>query len=810
MIVRRLRLNPFAGISDLELALDPGLNVVLGPNEAGKSTLVNALKMALFTPTTCGKRQFEREVEPFIPLAGGDTIRVETNVAADGRVYELSKTWGRQRGESRIAARGGELLTDPAAVQDKVQELLRVKEGTYKRILFSYQAGLAGTLESLSQDRAPSHDLAAILRKAVFETDGVSVDRLEETIRAEHEEYFSRWDPDLRRPQGGRGVEKPYQRGVGKVLSAYYAKESLRREVKRALEFEEDLDELNKSVAAVSDEVGALESFVGTNKEAVKDARRRALLEAQRRTTQKEEVDLRQVSLKWPALRQEIKGLGERIEELINRVKILDEELAKAKELEEGKKKLEIFKRAEKKKRDLDDAGKTLSETKRIEKRDFLALEKLHGELTGLRTSLKAGAISLSVTAAKPLELDVNTDLDGQRACRLKAGETAEFSAGGQIEIEHRDWTMKVKSGETDFENVRERFERISDEYGRTLKRLDVADSEECKTLYELYSRQVERHGLLGRELEEILEGHKYEDLEAVAGSAAGQGARPVATVAEEQGRVGGQITHLEDEKKEKENQLGEWAKQYDSPDNLVDLLVGKRRELEKLDDDLRALRPLPESYEDAGSFIAEFEVTEGKLRERQGELSQLLITRAELAAVAPEESREEIEVRLRDAESEYERVESEAGAVAEILETFKAIKADMDDQTMDPWLAEMQKIVAPLTVDRYTRVDLAGAGAPVALRSDGLGVPYGSLSMGTKVGLGLALRLSMAKYFLKDTDGFLVLDDPLVDLDPDRQGAAVAVIRDFAMEKQVILVTCHPRHAELLGGNLIRLGPAT
>ena len=35
MIVRRLHLHPFAGSSDREVTFSSGLNVVVGPNEAG-------------------------------------------------------------------------------------------------------------------------------------------------------------------------------------------------------------------------------------------------------------------------------------------------------------------------------------------------------------------------------------------------------------------------------------------------------------------------------------------------------------------------------------------------------------------------------------------------------------------------------------------------------------------------------------------------------------------------------------------------------------------------------------------------------
>ena len=70
-----------------------------------------------------------------------------------------------------------------------------------------------------------------------------------------------------------------------------------------------------------------------------------------------------------------------------------------------------------------------------------------------------------------------------------------------------------------------------------------------------------------------------------------------------------------------------------------------------------------------------------------------------------------------------------------------------------------------------------------------------------------LALRLSMASYFLGDADGFLLLDDPLVDMDPGRQKAAAETLKAFAARRQLIVFTCHPRVADLLGGNLVNLG---
>ena len=72
MILQRLHLHPFAGLADREIRFAPGLNVVLGPNEAGKSTQRRALRQALLVSTKLSKGEAAREVLPFLPLGGGD------------------------------------------------------------------------------------------------------------------------------------------------------------------------------------------------------------------------------------------------------------------------------------------------------------------------------------------------------------------------------------------------------------------------------------------------------------------------------------------------------------------------------------------------------------------------------------------------------------------------------------------------------------------------------------------------------------------------------------------------------------------
>jgi uncharacterized protein YhaN len=76
-------------------------------------------------------------------------------------------------------------------------------------------------------------------------------------------------------------------------------------------------------------------------------------------------------------------------------------------------------------------------------------------------------------------------------------------------------------------------------------------------------------------------------------------------------------------------------------------------------------------------------------------------------------------------------------------------------------------------------------------------------LSQGALGSLALAARLALAELYLREANGFLLLDDPFTDMDPGRRSLAMAALVDFAAHHQVILLTCHTGHAE----ELVHLG---
>ena len=93
MIIERLRVNPFGFFKDRELRFQPHMNVVLGPNEAGKSTIFGAIKSSLLR-TRLTKRELAGHIGRFLPAGGGDVARLELGFRTAEGLWVLRRAMG--------------------------------------------------------------------------------------------------------------------------------------------------------------------------------------------------------------------------------------------------------------------------------------------------------------------------------------------------------------------------------------------------------------------------------------------------------------------------------------------------------------------------------------------------------------------------------------------------------------------------------------------------------------------------------------------------------------------------------------------
>jgi chromosome segregation ATPase len=117
--ITSLRLEHVKRHADLKLEFAPGLTIVRGPNESGKSTIQRAIEMVLFRRPTSTAQELDGVrswgIEPTDPS-------VELTFDEDGKPGRLAKTFAGPRGAVSLDY-DGTTETDPAKVDLIIGEL---------------------------------------------------------------------------------------------------------------------------------------------------------------------------------------------------------------------------------------------------------------------------------------------------------------------------------------------------------------------------------------------------------------------------------------------------------------------------------------------------------------------------------------------------------------------------------------------------------------------------------------------------------------------------------------------------------------
>ena len=156
MRITRLQLRNVRRHNDLDLALAPGLTVVRGPNESGKSTIQRAIELALTRRVTSGSG----DLDGMRSWGAGEDdrpwVRVEFEQDdEDGvRTGALEKAFRGPKGTVRLDV-DGESITDPARADEVIAELTGIPSEGFFRSTASVRHH---ELDGLQRDEAALRD----------------------------------------------------------------------------------------------------------------------------------------------------------------------------------------------------------------------------------------------------------------------------------------------------------------------------------------------------------------------------------------------------------------------------------------------------------------------------------------------------------------------------------------------------------------------------------------------------------------------------------------------------------------------------
>ena len=799
MIISRITLSPFAGIPHLDLSFTDGLNVILGANETGKSTVFHALYNVMFTEAKLTPGRFKKLMTRFLPVGGGDTIAVELHFKHKNTDHYLKRKWG-PSAEAELKLPNGNIISDESTIAEYLGACLSASEGTYRSVLMTKQTGLAGTLEALKKEHMETvKSLGDILKTAVLETDGVSIETFRDQLEMQFNKYYSRWDPDKNRPEGGRGIENPWKKQIGRILQAYYDKESVRVASEKAFQVEEAIDRANQNIAETKRERDEIDQYVATNKKAAEDAQERKILLAQIENVGKDLAEYKKINRDWPIREKTLQDLNSKLPEQEKEVEDLKQKKIQAEQAEKNRKNVEKYKAVSARKKQTEDAEKNLKSAQVLTEEDLNAIDGAFKQLSLLKTELEAGKLSVFFEAKKPVTVSVTKDLEEPRKESLKPGESKSFEAGGRLRLDHPDWGMEVTTGEGDFADLVQKIEAADKAIDELLKKHNVTSLEEAKKIHRSYETCRQALKTAQDNLKDELGDTTFEELESsIKDVAELPDVEPLADVVGKLVNAQNQLDKMNTDLTQQHKVLDEYKKKCKDPDSLLITMTDAIQKEKDFNTKLDALSPLPDGVENVEVFIQEYKQKQTELTQLNEDLKKLEIERAGIHP--PDESSEELQKQLDELNEQFDIVLRKGKAILRVREVADELSEHLDQQAFVELKSDIERFIAGMTDNRYEEIKIDESLPTGFVRSDGNVIETDLLSTGTLDVLGLALRLSMANYFLKDQEAFLVMDDPLVDMDSSRQSNAANLLKEYSKTKQLIIFTCHPTHADLLG----------
>ena len=343
MILQKLTLCPFAGFTHREVEFKSGLNVILGENEAGKSTLVKALKASLFEPTSLVKRDLEKFAHSYFPKGIADQAKTILVFESGKITYTLEKTWGAGK-SSKLTSSEGASLNEDSVVQAKLNELLVLHRGSWEEVLFADQQKMSYTVESIQKNKDNIYRIPTLEGLGGGLDGDVPAQDLLTALQTLMTDYKLLWDFSAQGPKDNKGIQSPWQRGLGIILKAYYEAEKVKAEYDSLKELEVALDHTSNLIKNNNAELKLRKTSIDAMKLQQQNVLRHQELSNQKNTLEGQLAAMKSVMNEWPTKFAAQPMLEKNIAAIKDRITKLELESKNAQKRNEGASTLDKYK----------------------------------------------------------------------------------------------------------------------------------------------------------------------------------------------------------------------------------------------------------------------------------------------------------------------------------------------------------------------------------------------------------------------------------------------------------------------------------
>ena len=862
MRITRVALLHWRGIEDYKLEdIDPGLNLILGDNETGKSRIAEAIWFGLFESSK-GKATHKEALRSWEPT--GDP-KVDIDLEVGGSTYHLEKTFGQNSHKTKLTAPGTTWLDEEAEAE--LASLLGITTSGTRQVK-DEELGMWPLLwirqfkSGEEPHKSLTDDAKARLQDLLSATVGeVAAGRIGQKLLEMALEERAKFYTETERPRSP-------------VTDAEQSVNNVNQDLEEARKNREHLEESADELRRIREEITNLEKRVIQTKADLEQAEKTAgdarnlknkidlqkgeatLLENKLKTTEGEletrrerEESLNTAQKEADNIRKdEVAPRDKEQTRLAGEVKAAEGALKKATEAKS--KTRELARRAvqQKRRKDLDVriaqlAGqlKKAEELQkeilkvageigaiRIDRGTLEALRDLQARLKSAQDTLMGASTRITVSALRELKVDGK---------KLAKGKTLENTYSEHAVLRIDDVAeLEVSPGGEDLDSLREEAVQLEEQLKDLLKEYGLKDLKAAETMFEEKKQLAENQTTLESNLEVMCpEGVTRLESELKGLESERKTLGDDDPDAPEEKDITSKLETAEIQETEKRetrdavkeelsrvaNELGKFAERvegYERQKSDLQDLLGKMNpieEIQKTQADARSawetalatIKGLEGQYEELGGDLAESDAKRlnkelSGLSEELGEMRQ---RRASLDANVKllsgkdiHEKEQELLTRLEEAEKKQKDVNRNAAAAKKLADTLLECRA-----------ASQRRLLAPATeaIRRHLQVLFPGIDVSLDENLNVEGLQTASrteelvdLSGGTKEQLGMIVRLGLAELLAGKDSLPMVFDDALTNTDFRRIEQMHRILFKAAENLQIFLFSCHPEAFEGIG----------
>ena len=792
MIIKNVSCGQFAGIRDKNISLSEGLNILLGANETGKSTLVDLIYRLLFQDVKVRKNSdFQNLYFPRTTAAvQADFIDGKLVFDTSEGTYTLEKEWQTSSGTCKLRLPDGTMIRDGEQINSVLSRALIYGQGVYDEMVFASQKRVMTVLPALFQAKKAEvrDELAATVKKAVMETGGISVDKLQSRLEEILAGYAERWDFEADMPEGGRkrGVDNKWSCAISqnteqaKILRAWYAKEEIASAWRKAEDAECSVDRANRNLAAAKEkraEAAAENERFGKLRATLEGGEKIRVLYG-KAVGEKNELD--SAAIEWPRA-MEYKAEAEALRTERNRtsckkmyetVVALREKLARADE--------------------------TLRQLGEVSAEDVKQAEALKREIESFEARLRGLNITAHIRRLGETEPIVRA---------VGSGEELDISAGSFTITEAVDivvpgvMEMRLAPDGVDVSAVGRDLTEKRGELSEILARYNVKNVTELRQKQSAANDVKKSAEALRRDIERELNGGDEKLLRAEYAQLPEN--VPAIEAVEEKIRALCGRESLESFIGRQTGKLDQFETNYGTRDMLTERIQCLKEEIDKYYNELNQLESVPEEYRDITDVDAYAKQLRASLEACDKEIDSCRDALADAGRELGERTAEEYADELETASRVFEEQKQKYAHWKHIRDVVNRVKSLSDGDPMRDVEEHFREYLALLS-DGHIALESLDEQMTGRFTSGCNRLTYENLSEGTKDTVALAFRLAMLRHLYPDGGGLAVFDDPFTDMDPARTEQACRLLREFAKNNQVIFVTCDEKYTTLLSGAVV------